>query len=122
MSTEGTNSRIREQRKNPSDILSVLLIIGPEVVSVALAQFYGSPFKPVAFSFGWVAHAYLFLLNTAGRLRLRPDADFSYILVYCATDPRDFENASWILGRILKRYELWMPRQAAEHTVESGKA
>ena len=114
MSTEGFSSRVREQWQNPRDILSVLLITGPEVVNVALAQFYASLFKPVPFSFGWVAYAFMFLLKTAGRLKLRPETDFPHFLVRCGTEPRTFENASWLLGRILKDYESWMPGRVAE--------
>jgi hypothetical protein len=40
------------QWKNPSDVFSVLLILGGDVVGRALAQVAGSPVSPVAFSFG----------------------------------------------------------------------
>ena len=40
------------QWKNPADIFSVLLILGGDVVSRALAQLGGSRFTPVTFSFG----------------------------------------------------------------------
>lgn len=41
-----------EQWKNPSDVFSVLLILGGDVVARALAQLAGSGIAPVAFSFG----------------------------------------------------------------------
>ena len=40
------------QWQNPSDVFSVLLILGGDVVGRALAQLAGSPLTPVAFSFG----------------------------------------------------------------------
>ena len=40
------------QWKNPSDVFSVLLILGGDVVGRALAQLAGSGITPVAFSFG----------------------------------------------------------------------
>lgn len=45
------------QWRNPSDILSVLMLLGPEIVQKAIAQLTGRIITPVAFSFGWVAFA-----------------------------------------------------------------
>jgi len=42
----------REQWTYPSDIFSLLLILGGDVVARALAQLAGSHVTPVAFSFG----------------------------------------------------------------------
>lgn len=48
------NSReeLSYQLTNPSDIFSVLLILGGNVVWRAIAQLAGPPVTPVAFSFG----------------------------------------------------------------------
>ena len=54
------------QWHNPSDILSLLLIVGPEVVKNAVAQLNGRVVTPIAFSFGWVAYAVSALLSTVG--------------------------------------------------------
>jgi hypothetical protein len=65
------------QFRNPSDILSVLLLLAPEVVQRALAQLAGEPFAPVAFSFGWVGYSITTLFNIFGgmisTLSLMPD-------------------------------------------------
>ena len=42
------------QWRNPSDIFTVLLIIGGNVVQAAVAQLSGGRLTPVSFSFGWV--------------------------------------------------------------------
>lgn len=42
----------RSQWTHPSDVFSVLLILGPDVISRALAQLAGGALTPVAFSFG----------------------------------------------------------------------
>ncbi|KEF51738.1 uncharacterized protein A1O9_12075, partial [Exophiala aquamarina CBS 119918] len=110
---------LREQWKNPGDILSVLLIIRSEVVSAALSQFNGSSFKPVAFSVGWVTYAYAFLLKTSGRLKLTPDPDFRHLLVCCRTAPRTFEDPSWLLGRILNHYDIWRPQLVSTKAQEN---
>lgn len=52
------------QWRNPGDILSLLLILGPEVIRNAVAQLTGRAITPVAFSFGWVAYAVSALLST----------------------------------------------------------
>ena len=51
---------------NPGDILSILLLLGPEIVHGAVAQMAGRTITPVAFSFGWVAYAASALLNAVG--------------------------------------------------------
>ncbi len=51
---------------NPSDILSVLLLLGPDIVQRAVAQLAGRAITPVAFSFGWVAYAASALLAALG--------------------------------------------------------
>jgi hypothetical protein len=54
------------QWHNPGDILSLLLILGPEIVTMAVGQLAGRIVVPIAFSFGWVAYAVGALLSTVG--------------------------------------------------------
>lgn len=52
---------LRAQWTNPTDIFTILLIIGGEVVQVAMGQLCAGPvpfLTPVAFSFGWVLRTY----------------------------------------------------------------
>ena len=58
------------QWQNPGDILSVLLLLGPEIVQGAVAQLSGRALTPVAFSFGWVAYSARTLLNAFGGMAL----------------------------------------------------
>lgn len=51
---------------NPGDILSVLLLLGPDIVQRAVAQLAGRAVTPVVFSFGWVAYAASALLTAFG--------------------------------------------------------
>jgi hypothetical protein len=115
MSSENFGSQLKAQWKNPGDILSVLLIVGADVISTALAQFNGQSFRPVAFSFGWVAYAYAYLFKTAGRLKSTPDADLPSLLINCGTGVVR-ENCSWILGRILHHRAMWMPAESSTVT------
>lgn len=54
------------QWENPSDILSVLLLLGPETIQGAVAQLAGRTITPVSFSFGWAAYAAKALLSVNG--------------------------------------------------------
>jgi hypothetical protein len=49
-----TRHELREQFINPSDVFSVLLIVGPDVITQALAQLAGGALTPVTLaSAGW---------------------------------------------------------------------
>lgn len=57
MQANGTESRLRDQWRNPSDIFTILMILGGDIVQVAIAQLCAGPvpfLTPVSFSFGWV--------------------------------------------------------------------
>lgn len=118
--TKQVRTTISEQLKlqwgNPRDILSLLLLVGGDVIQQALAQQSGDRFPtPVVFSFGWVGYAFTALLSVVGSERLMPSppAPSSIILSTQHGYPRT--NESWILNRILRDYEkLWMPIQARE--------
>lgn len=61
-----TSAEFRSQWNNPSDVLSLLLILGPDVICWALAQLSGEYITPVVFSYGWVAYAVNALVATFG--------------------------------------------------------
>jgi hypothetical protein len=61
-----TSAEFRSQWSNPSDVLSLLLILGPDVIGWALAQLSGEYITPVVFSYGWVAYAVNALVATFG--------------------------------------------------------
>jgi hypothetical protein len=65
-SSRGTAEWLRAQWTNPTDIFTILLIIGGEVVQVAMGQLCAGPvpfLTPVAFSFGWVLRTYPYALE-----------------------------------------------------------
>ena len=59
-------SEFKKQWNNPSDILSLLLLLGPDVIQLALAQLVGRRITPVAFSFGWAAYSISALFSAIG--------------------------------------------------------
>jgi hypothetical protein len=95
------------QWQNPGDVFSVLLILGGDVVTSALAQLTGtSPVTPVAFSFGWVAYATAAVVSAVGDNKLMPLPDCTCKVINGKSGyVRD--NGSWIIGRIVRDYEYW---------------
>jgi len=60
-SSIGTGARLRQQWSNPNDIFTILMVIGGDIVKVAIAQLCAGkvPYLvPVSFSFGWVGFLY----------------------------------------------------------------
>lgn len=113
----GPAEELRHQWNNPSDVLSLLLLIGGDIVQKAIAQLVGVNIRlgagnsaprlsivPVAFSFGWVAYGFSNLLSTIGDKKLMPVLDCPSLIINCSNGfVRD--NQSWILGRLLRDHE-----------------
>lgn len=97
------------QWTQPSDIFSVLLIVGGDVVQLALASVTGgSPLTPIAFSFGWVAYAISAVLSAVGDNRLMPSAPEVSIKLFNLHSGYQRTNQSWLLGRLFKTYDYWI--------------
>ncbi|KAI9767031.1 MAG: hypothetical protein M1840_005990 [Geoglossum simile] len=111
-----TSQQLRAQWASPGDIFSVLLIIGGDVIQAALAQLSGGKLTPVTFSFGWVAYSVSALLSAVGDNKLMPAApDYSSIVINAANGyVRTSE--SWVLGRVMRDYEYWMPEALREES------
>ncbi|KAM6495081.1 hypothetical protein JOM56_009704 [Amanita muscaria] len=93
---------------HPGSVLSILTLIGPDVIQIALAQLSGPFFTPVAFSFGWVAYSFGNLVRAFSDNKLMPEPDFASIVINGKTGyTRD--NHSWVLGRILRDFDHWKP-------------
>ncbi|KAL7626116.1 hypothetical protein AAE478_002886 [Parahypoxylon ruwenzoriense] len=104
------SNEFTDQARNPTDVFSVLLILGGDVVARALAQLAGSGVTPVAFSFGWVAYAVTAVVSAVGENKLMPNADFQCKVI---NGENGFvrDNYSWIIGRLVRDFETWMDRQ-----------
>ncbi|KAJ5474579.1 hypothetical protein N7475_004145 [Penicillium sp. IBT 31633x] len=104
----------RAQWVNPADLFSILLIIGGDVIQLALAAVSGGPITPVTFSFGWVTYAISALLTALSEDRLMPSSpDFSLRVINLSTGYMRF-NRSWTLGRVFQNYEYWMPAEVEQ--------
>lgn len=113
---KNSTTEFRRQWVNPEDVLSVLLIIGGDIVRKAIAQLVGCelclPYQkgtkisiaPVAFSFGWVAYGFSNLLSAVGDQVLMPMPERSCLVVACSNGFTR-NNQSWILSRLLQNHE-----------------
>ena len=114
--TGRVSSEAKSQWRNPGDILSLLLLVGGDVIQRAIAQLAGDETlpTPVVFSFGWVAYSFTSLLAAVGDKRLMPAGPDVPSLVIGTGYGHVRTNQSWILGRILRDYEShwWMPSSA----------
>ncbi|KAF1953709.1 hypothetical protein CC80DRAFT_527113 [Byssothecium circinans] len=104
----------RTHFEEPSDIFSVLLILGGDVIQSALAATTGGIITPVAFSFGWVAYAISALLSSFGENKLMRCAPEIAILVLNLQSGYSRPNQSWLLSRLIKTYEFWMDKEVKE--------
>lgn len=111
-----TAGSLYSQWTNPSDILSLLLLVGGDVIRCALAQQVGDVFPtPVVFSFGWVAYAFVTVLSSVGAGQLMPDNPDCSALVFSTKFGHPRVNQSWILGRLVRDFEAyWMPDSVEE--------
>ncbi|KAM0438579.1 hypothetical protein ACHAPT_001331 [Fusarium lateritium] len=107
---------LRSQWANPGDILTILLLIGGDIVQKAIAQLVGHQVRlpgtrtylsvvPVAFSFGWATYGFSNLLSAVGNMKLMPSSDCPSLLVNCSNGFVR-ENRSWVLGRLLRDHEI----------------
>ncbi len=103
---------LRTQWSGPPDVLSILLLLGGDVVQASLAQLTASPvLSPAVFSFGWVSYAVSALLAAVGDNRLMPLAPDYPCLVINGRSGYARENRSWIVSRVLRDFDFWKDPQ-----------
>lgn len=106
-----TIQALRDQWSNPSDLSTILMVIGGDVVQKALAQGTGVwYFTPVCFSFGWVSYAFMALINIIGHGRLLPDPDYD-VKVFNLESGYARDNKNWVVGRILRDIETTLSQE-----------
>ncbi|PTB75914.1 hypothetical protein M440DRAFT_1302988, partial [Trichoderma longibrachiatum ATCC 18648] len=117
-SFQASGNEFARQWTQPTDIFSVLLILGGDVIQLACASMAGGtsiPPNPVTFSFGWVAYAVSALLSAIGENRLITCQPEAPLLVINLKSGYRRSNNSWLLGRLVKTYEHWMPDEVQRH-------
>ncbi|KAI0423969.1 hypothetical protein F5Y09DRAFT_336153 [Xylaria sp. FL1042] len=101
--------------------MSLLLLIGGDVIQKALAQQTGGrqllP-TPVVFSFGWVSYTFYGLVSAVGNKVFLPPPEFS-AGVFSSEWGYQRINQSWILCRLLRDFEeSWMPSATLERLLK----
>ncbi|MCJ1369094.1 hypothetical protein MMC20_000302 [Loxospora ochrophaea] len=111
--SSATIAQLHLQWHSPHDFLTLLLLVGGDVIQCALAQQTGSALPtPVVFSFGWVAYAFTALLSSLGENKLMPQDPDLPSIVFSTDHGHVRPNRSWILGRILRDFDkCWMPAE-----------
>jgi hypothetical protein len=105
---------LRTQWSGPPDVLSILLLLGGDVVQASLAQLTSSPFlTPAVFSFGWVSYAVSALLSAVGDNRLMPASPDYPCLVINGKSGYARDNRSWILSRTLRDFDFWKGKEVS---------
>ncbi|KAI1160080.1 hypothetical protein F5B18DRAFT_634368 [Nemania serpens] len=106
----GTRIQLSSQWTNPSDVATVLMVIGGDLVQKALAQTTGCLYTPVCFSFGWVAYAFKAVVSVIGDGRLLPPPDYA-VKVFNLKSDNCRDNRNWVIGRIFRDIEAYMSRE-----------
>jgi hypothetical protein len=84
--------------------MSLLLILGVDVVQKALAQLSGGYVVPVPLSFGCVAYSFNALISIFSKGQIMPATDCPSLVVN-VENGYVRQNQSWILGCILRDFE-----------------
>ncbi|THV03518.1 hypothetical protein K435DRAFT_817242 [Dendrothele bispora CBS 962.96] len=112
---------IHETWKGPSDAMTILLIIGGDVVLQALAQLSGRRLPLVAFSFGWVGYSFNTLMSVVGNGRLMPFPDYE-VKIINAQNGFARDNHAWAIGRLLRDFERDGKNRWGERRQGDGKS
>jgi hypothetical protein len=112
---------VKRQWKLPSEILSVLLLVGSDVVQTALAQQAGNSVLPVVFSFGWLPYMVSGTLGVAAGRALMPDQPDFPVTMINVKSGYTRENQSWVLGRVFRDFDFWRPRESIPHKIKDDK-
>jgi len=107
--TGSTAALLRKQLTSPAEVLTVLLLIGGDIIQKACAQLScgnkGPRLPtPVAFSFGWVAYAFGALISAFGDGSLMPTPDITSFVV--TVNGQFKTNESWVISRLIRDLEL----------------
>jgi hypothetical protein len=115
---------------NPSEVFSVLLIIGGDIIQKAIAQLSGRRVTLLSFSFGWVAYAFGALMSAFGDGTFMPAPDYPASVIEVRSRNKK-ANGSWVIGRLIRDLEIevenpmetWYdpPQHAGGKRIKSGE-
>lgn len=113
LANKSTWDSIQKQFSGPSGIVSVLLLLGGDIIQKAVAQMTGPEhyyFTPVAFSLGWASYAFNSVAYALGDGIFLPAPEFPATVISIGSGDRR-ENRSWVIGRLLRDLEILIERE-----------
>ncbi|RBR26709.1 uncharacterized protein FIESC28_00492 [Fusarium coffeatum] len=105
-----TSHQLATQWVNPSDVSTILFVLGGDVVQKAFSQATGTLYVPVCFSFGCVAYAFVALVGIIGDGRLLAPPDYPCKVLNLKSGYLR-ENKNFVLGRLLRDLEAIETRE-----------
>lgn len=109
--SQSASSQFLAQWTNPGDVFSVLLIVGADVIQLALAALTGHTLTPIAFSFGWVAYGISAVVSALGENRLMRCGPEVGMTVVNLDSGYDRDNNSWVLSRMVRTFDFWAAKE-----------
>lgn len=104
MSSTSTSQELAAQWANPSDVSTILFVLGGDIVQKAFTQGSGKAYVPVCFSFGCAAYAFIGLVGIIGDGRLLSPPDYACKVLNLGSGYLR-ESKSFVLGRLLRDIE-----------------
>ncbi|KAF5634655.1 hypothetical protein F52700_5848 [Fusarium sp. NRRL 52700] len=114
-----TSNDLASQWVNPSDVSTILFVLGGDVVQKAYSQATGKIYVPVCFSFGCVAYAFIALVGIIGDGRLLAPPDYPCKVLNLKSGYLR-ENKNFIIGRLLRDLEAIETREASIAAEDQG--
>ncbi|KAL6912792.1 hypothetical protein FSST1_010552 [Fusarium sambucinum] len=114
-----TSHQLAAQWVNPSDVSTILFVLGGDVVQKAYSQAAGTAYVPVCFSFGCVAYAFVALVGIIGEGRLLSPPDYPCKVMNLKSGYTR-ENKNFVLGRLLRDLEATESRKEILACEENG--
>jgi hypothetical protein len=115
-----TSHQLATQWVNPSDVSTILFVLGGDVVQKAYSQATGKVYVPVCFSFGCVAYAFVALVGIIGDGRLLAPPDYPCKVLNLKSGYLR-ENKNFVLGRLLRDLEAIETRKESLAQEEHGE-
>jgi hypothetical protein len=114
-----TSAAFKVQMINPSDIMSLLLLVGGDIVQKAIAQVCGRRVTFCSFSFGWVAYSLSALMNTFGEKTFMPKPDYASSVINLKSAGIK-SSESWIISRLIRDLEADIEKPLKKEELDTG--
>jgi hypothetical protein len=104
---------------NPSDVMSLLLLVGGDIVQKTIAQACGRRITFCSFSFGWVAYSLGALMNTFGDKTFMPKPDYASSVINIGSAGVK-TSESWVISRLIRDLQGNIEKQLSDGELKTG--